>query len=480
MTPSSSPAQWGRVLAHVAGVLAALGAEGWIVGGCLRDALLGQPVWDVDLAVAADPHKVAERIAAWEGRRAAVVPLAHGARTHRVVLRAGARGPTLQVDVAAVNGASIVRDLARRDFTLDAMALPVTAWASLVARMGQGAPDNSDVDAFGSALIDPLGGQADLRQRRLRATSEHALLDDPTRLPRAARLAITLDLTIAADTLLLMASAGPLLAEMAPEATAMELRAIMAHPDAALALQILDSVNALIVVVPELYAQPASWSHVLATCRALESTRSDLIAYGRSNGTAVCGDSVRTWLAEALAPGRTRMATLRWAALLHEAGSEGFAPFRMAAVAGLVARRMGLGGRERAIITVCAAHVEDARALAHRDADDVAIRRYFAAAGEAGAEALLIAAACERARGQGGGIRDVVAHLLCRYLTDHSSMIPPPLIDGAELIHASGRTPGRWVGVVLARVRAAQIEGEVTDHDAALALAQRLAATVAG
>jgi hypothetical protein len=108
----------------------------------------------------------------------------------------------------------------------------------------------------------------------------------------------------------------------------------------------------------------------------------------------------------------------------------------------------------------------------------VAARRYFAAAGEAGAEALLIAAACAVAGGSGehnaAEVVTGVAALLARHVGDRASLIPPSLVTGAELLQASGRAPGPWVGVVLAQVRAAQIEGAVSDHDAALRLALEL------
>jgi hypothetical protein len=137
----------------------AVGREpAWLVGGAIRDELLGREVLDVDVACA-DP----ERAARAYGReaRGAVFPLSERHGAWRVALRSGRT-----VDFTPLVGGSIDADLATRDFTVNAMA------RLLLSR----------------ELVDPFGGQTDVEQRRLRAVSAGIFEDDPLRLLRAVRL----------------------------------------------------------------------------------------------------------------------------------------------------------------------------------------------------------------------------------------------------------------------------------------------------
>src|SRR5215203_7100785 len=133
----------------------------WIVGGAVRDAALGEEVRDLDLAVAGDPKPVARAIAAELGDHA--FELSAEFRTWRVV----SRRHGWQVDLTAIRGDAIEEDLAGRDFTIGAVAVP----------LGDG------------EAVDPFSGLADLDARLLRAVGEQSFGEDPLRLLRAARLA---------------------------------------------------------------------------------------------------------------------------------------------------------------------------------------------------------------------------------------------------------------------------------------------------
>jgi poly(A) polymerase len=190
---------------------AADGAPIALVGGAVRDLLLHrihQDPWrglpDLDLVVEGapgDPEAAAVRLAHTLEARADGRLLAwqeHGAYgTVELELALGAGGP-IRLDVATARrehypraGANpVVRfgriedDLARRDFSINAMALRLSA-------AGLGTP---------SGLLDPHGGQADLRERRLRFLHPASLRDDPTRLLRAARYAARLGFQLAPES----------------------------------------------------------------------------------------------------------------------------------------------------------------------------------------------------------------------------------------------------------------------------------------
>src|SRR5829696_4668371 len=144
------------------------GEEAWLVGGAVRDQLLGRKTDDVDLAISGDPKRHAQRIARRAGGAAFRLSGAFGA--WRVV------GPrhAWHVDLVTLRDDDIHADLAHRDFTINAMAEPLG----------------------GGDVLDPHGGRQDLERKVVRMVSERALEDDPLRSLRAVRIAVELDLEI--------------------------------------------------------------------------------------------------------------------------------------------------------------------------------------------------------------------------------------------------------------------------------------------
>src|SRR5262245_24332102 len=132
--------------------------EAWVVGGAVRDDLLGRTALDVDVACR-DPERAARALVARDGD--AVFPLNEEFGAWRVVLD---RSTT--VDFSPLRGDSIDEDLAARDFTANAIAQPVR----------------------GGDYVDPLGGRADVESRTLRTVSEEVFDHDPLRLLRGVRL----------------------------------------------------------------------------------------------------------------------------------------------------------------------------------------------------------------------------------------------------------------------------------------------------
>ena len=164
----------------------------WVVGGSVRDELLGRKVVDTDVACA-EPEPAARRYARLA--RGAVFPLSERHGAWRVAFRDGTT-----VDFTPLRG-TIEDDLATRDFTVNAMAR-----------------------ALGSAeLVDPLGGVEDLEARRLRAVSPRVFEDDPLRLLRAVRLEDELGFRLDAGTEELVRSAAAQAGEPAGERILAEL-----------------------------------------------------------------------------------------------------------------------------------------------------------------------------------------------------------------------------------------------------------------
>src|SRR3954465_12862340 len=148
------------------------GETAWLVGGAVRDRLLGRDTDDIDLAVPGGAQPPARRLA--QAVRGVAFELSGDFRTWRGV----APGHAWHVDLVALRDDDIHADLAQRDFTINAMAEPLA----------------------GGELLDPHGGRADLAARLVRMVSPRSLGADPLRSLRAVRIAVELDLEIDAAT----------------------------------------------------------------------------------------------------------------------------------------------------------------------------------------------------------------------------------------------------------------------------------------
>jgi tRNA nucleotidyltransferase/poly(A) polymerase len=170
------------------------GEEAWIVGGAVRDFLLGRRVVDIDVACR-EPRAAANRFAKRFG--GAPFPLSERHGAWRVV----AEGTVETVDFTPLPG-GIDADLRTRDFAFNAIAVPV----------GGGDPR------------DPYDGRADLDAGVVRAVSDTVFLDDPVRLLRAVRLEDELGFHLDERTEGLLRASAPLVTQPAGERTLGELR----------------------------------------------------------------------------------------------------------------------------------------------------------------------------------------------------------------------------------------------------------------
>ena len=208
-----------EVPAHVQQLLAALRAGGFVacpVGGCVRDSLLGRVPGDWDVCTSARPEQV--KACAAPRWRTVDTGIAHGTVT---VLTAG--GP-VEVTTFRVEGgysdhrrpdgvrfvADLKEDLARRDFTVNAMAL----------------------DEGG--IVDPFGGRADLQAKVIRCVGEPAARfeEDALRILRALRFAACLDFSVEPATLAAARAAAPTLCRVSAERVFTELDKLLLGPGA--------------------------------------------------------------------------------------------------------------------------------------------------------------------------------------------------------------------------------------------------------
>jgi poly(A) polymerase len=302
------------------------GQQAWLVGGAVRDCVLERSVGDLDVVVDGDPGRAARAIAAAAKRAGLgaacfalseefgawrVVGLADR-RSHRVP-RMGYRstiGGAWQVDVEGMRGGSLEADLALRDFTVNAIAEPLT----------------------GGERLDPLGGLADMRARRLRHAGPTAFEDDPLRVLRLVRVAVELDMEPDPHTLAAARAQAARLAEVSPERVFLELQRIVACEQALRGLELMGDMGATRVVLPELDAmrgvEQSRFHHRDVYGHTLEVFEHTIALTGSGGWEATetgaalgeeHGTQTLALLAEPLADGMTRGEALRWGALLHDA-----------------------------------------------------------------------------------------------------------------------------------------------------------------
>ena len=267
--------------------------DGWLVGGAVRDAVLGRPVLDRDVAVLGDPRAVAQAWARSSG--GAVFPLSERHGAWRVV------HGDVTVDVTGV-ATTIEDDLARRDLTVNAVAVAI----------GSG------------GVIDPFCGLRDLAERQLRLVSATAFVDDPLRLLRLARLAAELELSVAPETEAQAIRDAHLLPLAAPERRLAELQRTLLARDAIDAFAVLERCSLLGPALPEVaalrgleqtrYHHLDVLDHTLHTIDAVADIASNPGAYFDPAGAR----AIEAELEQPLDGTIDQRGALRWAALLHD------------------------------------------------------------------------------------------------------------------------------------------------------------------
>ncbi len=453
----------------------ALGAtRAWLVGGAVRDRLLGRATPDLDVAVDGDPAPVARRLARGAGGAAFELSEAFGA--WRVV------GPdrSWQVDLTRVQGATIEDDLAARDLTVNAMAEP----------------------AGGGALVDPHGGRADLAARSLRMVAPGAFAADPLRVVRLARLAVELGFEADPATLAAARDAAPGVVGVAPERCFAELKRIVTADAAARGVELLETLRAMPVLLPELDAlhgvEQNPYHHRDVHGHTIEVFE-HVIALERDPG-AVLGDEAlaaptRALLAEPLADELTRGGALRLGALLHDAakpqtrvelpgGRVGFPGHdeEGAVLARAALTRLRASARLRAHVAALARHHLRLGFLVHRaPLDRRELYAYLVTCEPVEADVTLLSVA-DRLATRGRKADEAIArHLelarivLAAALARRARGRQPALVRGDELARAVGLEPGPELGALLAAVEAARFAGEIATREEAIAFALRSA-----
>ena len=420
------------------------------MGGALRDALLGRSTSNWDLATAALPEQTAAIFpdAAYENRFGTVV-LQRGGQDYEITtFRTDHDYADYRRPHRVEFGASLEADLARRDFTMNALA-----W---------GAPDA----ATPPRLVDPHDGRADIVARRIRAVGEpdRRFEEDALRMLRAVRFATTLGFEIEPATLAAIRDHASLVAHLSGERIAVELDRILAAPRPSEGLRLLASTGILEHVSTDLAAQRG-------------------VAQNKVAGQDLWDHTVRTVDAAAAEPGSRPV--VRLAALVHDIG-------KPATAADGHFYRHEVVGAELARAFLDRLHVP--RSTADRVVhlvrhhmfryeptwSDAAVRRFLA---KVGPDAIVDLFALREADNEGSGVpRDtdgltelrarIDAELAAGPILDRSALA----IDGSDLMTELGLSEGPALGRILAALFERVVEEpHLNDRPTLMLLARDLA-----
>ncbi len=494
-------------LARILTIIDSTSNQCYVVGGFVRDSVLGREPQDIDIVVPGDAFALAERIAQELG--ASFVPLDQQRGIARVVYspqqraQAGMDGEAAQalvIDLSRREG-SVEDDLARRDFTIDAMAVPVAAVMSCLS--GRGITG----EAIIPHVLDTMGGLRDLEDGIIRACTPDAFDDDPGRLLRAVRLSRELGFTIEPHTESLIRERAHLASTVAAERTREELLKLLSMANAADGVRHLDRLGLLTSVIPELESCRDVEQPTVHFWDVLEHSFQTITTYEFLTGQAdwrygneemleflPLDPACRAYLAAAVSQDSTRDALIKLTCLLHDiakpqtksiddAGRARFLghPKEGAVLAGDILKRLRFSGQEIAFVeTLVTHHLRPSQMSDEGMPSSRAVYRFFRDTGNVGIAVLFFAMADYLACR--GPLFTMAEWRLTCQLTDfilreqerqENMVAPSQLIDGHELMRALELEPGRTVGILLEAIKEAHAAGLIHSKAEALQLARR-------
>jgi poly(A) polymerase len=427
------------------------GHQLWVVGGALRDELLGREGGDEDFATDALPDDVealARSLAAQVvtvGKRFGTIGVNVDGRWSEITTfrgdsyDAGTRWPEVRF------GTSIEEDLARRDYTVNAIAR----------------------DAYTGRALDPYGGERDLKARILRAVGEPVkrFREDPLRILRGIRFASQLGFTVDPATFEGMRATAPLTADLSVERVTAEMDRLLVGDWPAAGLELLREAGVLPVLFPELQA--------MVGCEQNRFHRFDV--WGHTVATVAATDASEN--------GRLR----RWAALLHDVGKPvvrhrkkdgewGFFTHETAGaeIAGAMLRRLRAGRQlEHDVALLVRRHMDRPN-----EAERRSVRRFMSRAGDRWPDLL----ALKRADNASHTYDDSSYHdhlaALCETIAreDAEALRAESPLDGNELVALFDREAGPWIRRIKLELSNRVRDGDLApgDKEAATAVARAL------
>ena len=467
----------------------------YVVGGAVRNALLRLPVVELDFTLRGKAIKTARKLA--DTLDGAFYALDKERDYGRVIIPQS-EGCHLVLDFAPFQGATLEEDLKSRDFTINALAVEIHR------------PQE---------LLDPWGGAADLYSKRLHACSPLAFISDPVRILRGIRFSILFDMRTDPDTQERIRAAVSLLPEVSAERLRDELLHLLGSPKPATAIRILDYLEAIPYVLPELSAMKGVdqspphildvWNHSLDVLTRLHQVLDVLKpTYNPQDSASLFlgvishrlgryREQIDIHLNTRFIPPRSLVSLVFLSALYHDIGKphtkqidqEGQIRFIKHEEVGadlVVKRGQALQLSNSEIKRTRVIVLNHMRPLWLSQSGKLpsrrAIYRFFRDTGPGGVDICLLSLADTLATYGPTLPPDIWAHQVdvVRYLLEawwekkEEVISPPTLIDGNDLMEELGLKPGPIIGQILRNIQEAQATGKVTNQRQALELASEI------
>jgi tRNA nucleotidyltransferase/poly(A) polymerase len=457
----------------------------FLVGGCIRNALVGIPAHDLDIIVQNDTIRTARLVA--KELKAMLYVMDEDRNTVRLITMVD--GEKFYLDFAEMRGKNLEDDLLHRDFTINAMAVSIQR------------PEE---------LLDPLGGAEDLQNHLIRMCSPDSIIHDPVRILRGIRLAAQYNLRIHPTTREAMKQRGSLLAGVSPERKRDELMKMLDEHRAATAVRALDWLGVLPETLPELISlhgveqsTPHTqnvWEHTLLAVQKLDGlyevlcrpfTTDSAADFWLGLASVQLGryrEKFQEHFEKRFQNDRSRRSLLTLALLYHDTGKASTASVKgdgnvhffghEKVSADLIAERaraMNLSRDETDYLEKLAQHHMRIHQLsmAGEPPTRKAVYRLFRDLGDEGVDLVLLSLADLLAM-YGPGMDqerwqnelDICRRLLDAWWAEHDTAVEPVrLVDGNELMQMYHLQPGVMVGDALEAIREAQVEGEIKTRE---------------
>ncbi len=456
----------------------------FIAGGPVRDWLLGRPVTDVDLVLPRRAVEVALAFSAHTG--GAFVLLDRQEDVARVVLK----GFTFDFSGFRKAAEDIREDLGCRDFTINAMAVPLSS-----AIVGLKADDEgllAEKAFLAPLLIDPMGGRQDLEERIIRSVAARNLVEDPLRMLRAFRFRALLDFSIHLKLVGFIKEHSHLIHRSSPERINYELELIMGTHRAGRCFRELFETGLLQEILPEIReaegVEQPGFHHLDVLGHCLETVAClDRLVEDPCIKFSMC-DTFRNWLTE----NTSGVPYLKWAGLLHDFGKparkgvreDGRVTFynhdrQSAEMAGDIARRLrwsrSHGGFVEKLVQMHMRPFHLLNDLRKGGPSRRAMRKLLQGI-ESDYPALFLLAMADSMAGCGplkpAGLDRELSLLFERIHDFYKKRLVPtrkaqPLLNGRDVMELFSIPPGPLVGQALRAVEARRIEGTISTRQEA-------------
>lgn len=393
----------------------------FLVGGCLRDAVMGRPVHDYDFALSGAEEKLPLEFAS--RTRGSFFWLDRERQQSRVVIGRGEDAITC--DFAPIRGSGIHDDLALRDFTINALALPVAK-----------EPDG---------LLDPLQGLSDIAAGRVRSCGAGTFDDDPLRLLRAHRFAAILDFSIEAATWQEMLKRPKLLEGVAGERIRDELFLIFGARNVADSLELLRLSGLLPLIIPGISENGAYLSSLAQRCAFAAEV--EQVLENCAQLFPADGEQMAVHLHRSVEGSIPLFALLKFAAVLS--GED--ARKRINACGD----RLRLGTKARAELEVLCSCATSFPCLPQDSAAERVLFRFFRDRSPGGAELVILPLAARLVDPEMAG------RLIAYYFHAYRTYVANLLLSGGQVMEILGIGPGPQLGRILEALREAESSGQV-------------------